>query len=650
MSGGSRARTGTVVQKLKRFYGDSSGNVSMFFGLAAIPLLVAVGAGLDTARINREHTTFNAAVDTAAIAVAADTRSSSATNTDALKELAKKVIASNYSPEQQLEGDVTVNVTITGSDIKVDANLDFPTAIMKLFGTDYINLKSSSTVTKAMRPIEIVLVMDTTGSMGSSVNGNTKLFWAKQAARDLLAKIYGGSVASQPRSEYLRVGLVPFAGAVKLNTAQAGVLSWVDTTGANPLSTLNFQGSTLNNYTAWSRLRNSSGSTVPWNGCIETRARGNPALNTDYNTNDVAPTSSNSATLFPAYFAPDTPSILNDTSNTSNNYNTASPSNTRWAGVTFYNSYIPESSSSTAASTAVPTSGETSGLTQTQRRELNATGLLRRLRNGAKYSNPLTVSGSESSQSAGPWAGCPATSISPLTYDRATIESAVNAMTARGPTNIAEGLAWGMRVLSPGEPYSQVSGSGSIASAPIASYNNPRWQKIMLLMTDGDNDLGPGSDAFMNRSSSCGNTTSRNSQCQSIASGGTTTAMNATANAVASIAYSAYGYPQATTNRFNTTDVYAAETSLNQAVLDICARIKSDKGTLDKSDDNVTLYVTSFGNGVSTDTRNMLRDCATTKGPGDPDYYTHSVTGADLSAFFDHVGEDVLNKMVYVSK
>ena len=35
--------------------------------------------------------------------------------------------------------------------------------------------------------------------------------------------------------------------------------------------------------------------------------RGDDASNTDYNVNDVAPTSG--VTRFPAYFAPDTPSI-----------------------------------------------------------------------------------------------------------------------------------------------------------------------------------------------------------------------------------------------------------------------------------------------------------------------------------------------------
>ena len=95
---------------------------------------------------------------------------------------------------------------------------------------------------KAMRPIEIVLVMDTTGSMASS----GKLDGAKTAARNLLNTVYGGSAASVPESEYLRVALVPFAAGVRLNpSAYDFNLNWIDTTGENPLSKVNFNDTYL---------------------------------------------------------------------------------------------------------------------------------------------------------------------------------------------------------------------------------------------------------------------------------------------------------------------------------------------------------------------------------------------------------------------
>ena len=96
---------------------------------------------------------------------------------------------------------------------------------------------------------------------------------------------------------------------------------------------------------------------------------------------------------------------------------------------------------------------------------------------------------------SGPWSNCAKTPIVPLTYNRANVEAGINAMTANGPTLIAEGIAWGYRVLSPTEPFTKVEGTASIPADTIATYGHPRWRKIMVLMTDGDNDLSPGSYA-----------------------------------------------------------------------------------------------------------------------------------------------------------
>ena len=59
--------------------------------------------------------------------------------------------------------------------------------------------------------------------------------------------------------------------------------------------------------------------------------RGTAAAGTDYNVNDVAPTIAAPSTLFPAYFAPDTPSYANLSVYGS------------YQNDTFSGSYIPES-------------------------------------------------------------------------------------------------------------------------------------------------------------------------------------------------------------------------------------------------------------------------------------------------------------------
>ncbi|MDP1699471.1 MAG: pilus assembly protein TadG-related protein [Aestuariivirga sp.] len=574
---------GSTSRKLKAFRTNCLGSVTQITAVAALPMMLAAGAAIDTVRINREQVAFSAAVDSAALAVAADDRASLAGLNDAqvtarlaeLEEFAKKYMAENYTPQYGSDQEMDVNVEITGQYIELSAAHDFPTTIMSLTGIDKINLAAKSQIMKAMRPIELVLVMDTTGSMSSS----GKLDGAKTAARNLLNTVYGGSAATVPESEYLRVALVPFAAGVRLNkNAYDFDLDWIDTTGANPLSKLHFNDTSWNNYTTWGKLKSNSTTYMSWNGCVEARMRGDEAANTDYNVNDVAPTSG--VTRFPAYFAPDAPSFANlSVYGSYQNYS-------------FNGTYIPESG----------TPSEIAGLSTAQKNDTSAAGILYRQQNQAKYLNRVITVESTTSSNVGPWRGCAKTPIVPLTYKRANVEAGITAMVAAGNTLIAEGVAWGWRVLSPTEPFSKVEASTSFPADTISTYNHPRWLKIMVIMTDGDNDISAGLDTL----------------------NGTT--------------YTAYGRGKEplANNRFGTTSNSNIMPALDDAMSAACTQAKAE---------GIELYVTSFGSGVSSATRAKLQACAT-----DADNYQHASSSADLAAFFNHIGQDVLNKMIYVSK
>jgi hypothetical protein len=362
-------------------------------------------------------------------------------------------------------------------------------------------------------------------------------------------------------------------------------MSWIDTAGSNPLSRQNFDAAApavWNNFYAWSRLKVNSTTNHTWNGCVETRAPGVAAINTDYNANDVAPNPANPNTLFPAYFAPDVPGTSN-----SNSSSTSYGTNYIDKSGTPVNEYTGLATAYTTGSSAYSTT----------------VNLLKKQDNYAKYDG--RVIGSEASPTmngTGPWENCAASKVVSMTYNRADVETGIDLMQADGNTLIPEGLAWGWRAISPGAPFTKVKGSGPLPATTIAPYGDPRWQKVMILMTDGDNNVNAGSNGY---------------------NGG---------------AYSAYGYVGETDgiNRFGTTNAGSIEGVLDDAMLKVCQKVK---------DAGIELYVTSFGTGLSNATKARLQACAT-----DPTHYAHSTTPGDLVSFFDHVGENVLNKMIYVSK
>jgi hypothetical protein len=569
---------GYLKKSFRHFARNESGNLTMILGVSLIPLMLAAGAAVDYVRITREQVAFNAAVDSAALAVASSDRSAIGGLSDTqreerlveLEEFALKYIDHNYDSHSAVETPISADVEIDDQKIIVNATKEFPMTFMaSLAGVDKIDLGAESEVMKAPRPVEMAIVMDTTGSMDGYIGS------AQTAAKKLLETLYGGTtLAQKPRSEYIRVGFVPFSGAVRLNTdpSTGFKLNWIDTTGLADVSKLNFGGQAgWHNYMAWSQIRNTSGGSIPWNGCVEARL-GN------YATDDTPPAASLGAdnnTLFTPYFAFDEPSMTCTTV-----YNGQ-------------NSYIGTSG----------TPNERTGLSSPNTDNNNCSNSVLTVRQGnyRKYVNRQIST--ETSGNNGPWINCTKSTVVPLTYDREAIEDGIDAMVASGPTVVPEGLAWGWRILSRNEPYSTLEGFNG-GTEEIAKYEGEgevRWQKFLVLMTDGENDVDRSSDTI-----------------------------NGTY-------YTAYGRVRATSfNRFGTTSPSSANSKLDEKLTTLCENIKAA---------GIKIYTVSF-RVTSTNVINRLKACSS-----DPTrYYAHASSPSALSAVFNHIGQDVLSQSIYVSK
>jgi Flp pilus assembly protein TadG len=394
MLGNSDGLKRSIVRKFRDYCNSTSGNIATFFALSVPFVLIAVGSALDTARITREYTTFNAAVDSATVALATDTRAStmfgpvSQTNLAALTELAKKYIATNYSPDHAFDGNVSVALQITGTKINVDADLEFPTTLMKLVGVDTVSMSAHSQVELAARPVEVVMVLDSTTSLGSG-----GLSDVKTAAKGLLTKLYGDTSVNY--SKYIRVGVVPFAAVTKHTPASAISGEWFDprlVPGANLAAKKAY-------------LTSSN-----WNGCLGARPRHSTNDALDYLSNDAAPTTTIDDSKFPPLYL--------------------------------------------QSNSAVPYVDNRGRPRTRDDREPGCATIAR------------TVS---------------------LTYNRASVVSGIDAMALTSNTNISEGIAWGMRVISPGSPYTSVSETGVGDPNQTAPYNDVKWQKVVVLMSDGEN-------------------------------------------------------------------------------------------------------------------------------------------------------------------
>jgi Flp pilus assembly protein TadG len=461
---------------LKAFLRSTSGNFAMALAIVLPVILGSVGLAVDYAHLLNIKSRLQNAADVGVLVA----------SREAASDARRNDIFSDYL-QANLRGN---GVSIARSEIEIEAGINhlgingYVTANVDLYFMHHLGFKQVSVVASTFRStksMEIAVVLDNTGSMGSG--GINAL---KNASRALVNAVETGRAPNQD----VRMSLVPFVTAVNVK-GEGFDPDWIDATGQALYNGWNFIDGTLRQRRrdgerlaqlpeGYGSNQTGSGSgggqacdnegqgqpaidmrerclaadkyphhfylfqqsKVEWKGCVE--ARPHPL-----NFSTVAPDKNQPETLFVPYFAPDEPGTrMSQGGNNAASYN---------------NSWLEDEVTGTEA--------------EIQRSTLKYINPAAKSINNA---GPLTI---------GPNRACP-TPIVPLTADFNKIRAGINSMNYwnGSGTNIAEGLAWGWRVLSPQAPYTEAG-----------AFDSAERQKYMVLMTDGRN-VSYGASGTMNRS------------------------------------------------------------------------------------------------------------------------------------------------------
>jgi hypothetical protein len=134
---------------------------------------------------------MNNALDAAALAIG----SWPGLSQDQLKAKAQQFFDANYSAADL--GTVgKLDVNFSGDDIKITVSGTVPTTFMKLANVNSVDLGASTVVKKRERKIELVLVLDTTGSMAYSLGSTSKISALKSAAKKMVSTLFKGNSTS----------------------------------------------------------------------------------------------------------------------------------------------------------------------------------------------------------------------------------------------------------------------------------------------------------------------------------------------------------------------------------------------------------------------------------------------------------------------
>ncbi|NJO37431.1 MAG: hypothetical protein HC871_07160 [Rhizobiales bacterium] len=215
--------------------GDQRGIVAIIVGLAIIPLFAAIGLAIDGARGYMLQSKLSYAIDAAGLA------GGRAFDSDLREEDIRQFFDANFPPgymEARIEGGAPrVIFDDDANTITIEATATIPTRLMSVVGIPEMSVTARAVIQRELPGMELVLVMDNTGSMRS----DGKIGAMKDAATALINILYG----ERETVDDFWVGLVPYAATVNIGNHRH---SWMD--GFNPND---FQPSS-------------------WKGCVEARS------------------------------------------------------------------------------------------------------------------------------------------------------------------------------------------------------------------------------------------------------------------------------------------------------------------------------------------------------------------------------------------
>lgn len=528
----------STTSLLVRFRHDQRGVTALLWAGTFTGFLMAAAVAVDYGLAVAESQREQLALDAATLA------GSGQISSPEHETMVVATVEAFYTANRTAVGGSTLKSTSYDADkgeIEATAGTALKTKLLKIkdYGQKTIDISTRSKVVRGTGTVEIAMVLDNSGSMGGSsgsVNG-TYIEDLKVAAKNLSSAMFTGAEGT----DRVKVGLVPFAASVNIGPGNRGA-AWIDNNGQSSIHSQNFSENR-------SRFSLFDDMNVAWKGCVETRPGG-------YDTSDQPPVPGVPESLFVPMFAPDEPDDSNASAAGQPNYP---------------NNYISDFGGNCPAGEQI--------CTRFNKRRNSCT---------AYAPAPISVAEAQSrtckyqaatpSDDTGPNSGCTTAPVLPLNSTKQDVLDAISAMGASGNTNIGEGVMWGLRVLSPGEPFAE-------GREPGQGDN----RKFLIVMTDGENFLS--STSNHNRS-----------------------------------VYAAHGY--AAKGRLGTTYTQAGYgEALNAKLTAACAAAKQQ---------GITIFTVAFRLESNPTTQTLLRGCATTR-----DQFFTAGDGDALLQSFQNIGRQI---------
>lgn len=256
----------------RRLMKDRAGNIAMTFAIVSVPLLGAMGVGIDYIRAVNLHREIQANLDAALVAAIKDVGTK---DDDAIKLKLANWLAAEASVSGSYELD-TNSVAIDTSNQKVTATVraNVPTSFLRILGKTSVpvavnaSIVGGETITKSA--FSMFLVLDQSGSMGdptnttyqkcnsNGTNCTTKKYTKMESLKIAVASLLTQFDKADPDKKYVRTAAVSYDDWAR----PASAMEWGTSTASNYVNALQPDGLTDSSDamdTAYDALKRSTG-------------------------------------------------------------------------------------------------------------------------------------------------------------------------------------------------------------------------------------------------------------------------------------------------------------------------------------------------------------------------------------------------------
>lgn len=459
-----------ILHPLRALARDRRGATAIFIAVAIVPLVAFVGLAIDTTRGYLVKSRLGTAIDAAALAGG---RVFTSANRDADIQM---YFAANFPPGYMSATTESLVITpdVPNKKLTVSVEATIPTTFMRLVGIDSIPVAAQAEVTISSQNLEVALVLDITGSMAG-----TKIEDLQDAANELVDIV----VQDDQSLFYSKVAIAPYSQAVNVGTYAdqvRGVIQPVPITNVEKLGTGTTGDPRKIQVTAQNHGFNNGDKVFITGVDAGFSSRINTNMNGTYNASSapnfwtVGDVTTETPDTFTLRRGNGTDNINWDPSGTTSDwtgtYTSGGSIYCMKAGCQ-YLAFLRDSDNTWRVwpmSTTTCVTERTGANKYTDLAPNTTNGFI-----GPKYEPPGGV-GDGNSCLSNPL-------IVPLTSDKGTLHTAIDALPAQGSTAGQIGGAWGWYLVSPN--FASLWDEESQRPAP---YGTPQLMKVVVFMTDGD--------------------------------------------------------------------------------------------------------------------------------------------------------------------